>query len=216
MALIFKQGDIVLFQGDSITDCNRNYFEYEDLGTGYPLICSSLIGANYPRLEITFLNRGISGNRVKDLKERWKEDCIDLKPDWVSILIGINDTWRRYDSNDPMAIEDFQRYYRDILEDVRDKTKAGLIICEPFVLPYPEDRVAWREDLDEKIQVIRMLAVEFGAIFVPLDGLFAQASSQQNFPYWAKDGVHPSSAGHGFIAKHWLSAVGAASSNNLF
>ncbi len=209
MAPIFKQGDIVLFQGDSITDSNRDYFDYDHLGTGYPLLCASFFNALYPQLEVTFLNRGISGNRSKDLLERSKEDCIDLQPDWVSILIGINDTWRRYDSDDPTTVQEFEANYRSILEQVRVRTKAGLILCEPFVLPYPQDRMLWREDIDGKIQVVRSLAVEYGALYIPFDGLFAQASALQFFTYWAKDGVHPTPAGHGLIAKHWLKTVGA-------
>ena len=209
MAPVFHQGDIVLFQGDSVTDCGRDYFAYDSLGNGYPLLCTSFFNALYPQLEVTFLNRGISGNRAKDLVERWEEDCIDLQPDWVSILIGINDTWRRFDNDDPTSKEEFAAHYRTILEKVRMETKAGLILCEPFVLPYPEDRTDWRVDLDEKIHVVRSLAVEYGALFVPFDGVFAQGATMQNFPYWAKDGVHPTPAGHGLMASHWLKAVGA-------
>ena len=156
-----------------------------------------------------FVNRGISGNRVKDLRARWDKDCIDLKPDWVSILIGINDTWRRYDSNDPTSVDSFEADYRHILERVKNELDAGLIICEPFVLPFPEDRNAWREDLDPKIAVVRKLAREFEAIFIPLDGILAAASAVREPAFWAADGVHPTPQGHALIAQAWLKAVGA-------
>ncbi len=210
MAPVFEQGDVILFQGDSITDSGRDPFVFEDLGNGYPYLCAALFSAQYPQLEVAFLNRGISGNRSIDLVERWEEDCIDLQPDWVSILIGINDTWRRYDSKDETTAAAYEENYRNILEQVRMRTKAGLILCEPFLLPYPHDRKAWREDLDPKIHVVRSLAVEYGAIYIPFDGIFAQAATYQDFSYWTKDGVHPTTAGHGLIARHWLNSVKAA------
>ena len=144
---------------------------------------------------------------MKDLKARWKEDCLDIEPDWVSILIGINDCWRRYDRNDPTSVEDFENGYRDILTRTANETNARLILCEPFVLPVPEDRKAWREDLDPKIHVVRQLAREFNAIYIPLDGIFAAASVKREPAFWAADGVHPTSAGHALIAMEWLKAI---------
>ena len=139
---------------------------------------------------------------------RWKEDCLDLKPDWVSILIGINDTWRRYDSGDATAVEVFRQHYRSILKATAEMG-AKLIVLEPFVLPFPIDRKAWRVDLDPKIQAARELAREFEAIYVPLDGLFAAETTQREPGFWAGDGVHPTLAGHALIAQAWLSAVEA-------
>ena len=108
------------------------------------------------------MNRGISGNRVVDLNARWQEDCLDLKPDWVSIYIGINDTWRRYDSGDPTSTEDYKAGYRKLIERTKGALDAKLILVEPFVPPHPEDRRVWREDLDPKITAVRELAVEYG------------------------------------------------------
>lgn len=121
-----------------------------------------------------FLNRGISGNRVKDLRARWQTDYIDLRLNAVSILIGINDTRRRYDKDDPTGADAYEESYRAILEDVR-RLGAGIIILEPFVLPRPLDRLTWRVDLDPKIQVARHLAREFAALCVALVGLLAAA-----------------------------------------
>ena len=208
MSLI-ENGARVLFQGDSITDCGRNRETGADLGRGYALMAAAWFGAHYPERNVVFINRGISGNRVKDLEQRWDQDCIALQPTWVSILIGINDCWRRYDRNDPTSLDSFAAGYRRILERVRNETNARLILMEPFVLPVPEDRKNWREDLDPKINAVRELAREFGALLVPLDGLFAAASTRREPAYWAADGVHPTPAGHALIAQAWLKAVGA-------
>ena len=179
------------------------------LGHGYANLAAAWFGMLYPELNVRFLNRGIGGNRACDLRARWDVDCLDLQPDWVSILIGINDTWRGYDSGDPTSTEAFAEAFRDILSRTRERTAARLILLEPFVLPYPEDRRAWREDLDPKIGVARELACEFKALYVPLDGLFAVAAARREASFWAGDGVHPSQAGHALIAHAWMQAVGA-------
>ncbi|GGH12037.1 SGNH/GDSL hydrolase family protein [Paenibacillus segetis] len=207
--MLLQDNDVVLFQGDSITDAGRNYEDGASLGVGYSLLIASQLGHMYPKMNLSFLNRGISGNRVVDLQGRWDEDCLDLKPTWVSIYIGINDTWRRYDEGQETTAAQFEATYRDIIVRTQEKLNANLILIEPFVLPVPEDRKKWREDLDPKITVARELAREFGAIYIPLDGLFAAASTQAEPHFWAPDGVHPSPAGHGLIADAWMKAVGA-------
>lgn len=207
--MLLKENDLVLFQGDSITDWGRNYEDGNSLGTGYPLMVSSRLGYMFPEKNLTFLNRGISGNRVVDLQGRWTKDCLDLKPTWVSIMIGINDTWRRYDQGEETPTEQYIAGYRDLLQRTTEQLDARLILMEPFVLPVPEDRKQWRIDLDPKITAVRELAREFGALLVPLDGLFAAASMKKEPAYWAPDGVHPSPAGHALITDAWLQAIGA-------
>lgn len=207
--MLIEDNAVVLFQGDSVTDVGRNRDNEADLGGGYPMMVASWFSAMYPEKNVKFINKGASGDRVRNLKERWTKDCIDLKPTWVSILIGINDCWRRYDSNDPTSVEKFESDYRYILQQVKAQLNAKLIICEPFVLPVPEDRAAWREDLDPKIHAVRRLAREFDAVFIPLDGIFAQAAAKREPSFWLPDGVHPSPAGHALIARAWLQAVKA-------
>ncbi len=204
--MIIQKAQTILFQGDSITDAGRDRASVKGLGGGYAMMAASRMQALYPELGLTFLNKGISGNRASDLAGRWKEDCLDLKPDWVSILIGVNDCWRRYDSNSPTSAEVFETHYRDILERSK-KHGIGIILCEPFLLPCPPDRVAWREDLDPKIHVVRKLAREFAAALVPFDGVFAARSVIQPPDFWAADGVHPTSAGHALMASAWIDAV---------
>lgn len=205
--MFFKENDVVLFQGDSVTDCGRHRENLYDLGTGYPLIISSLLMHKLCGMNVRFINKGISGNRVCDLVERWQEDCMDLKPTVVSILIGINDTWRKFDSNDETTTEAFEAGYRKILDDTKKLTDR-IILMEPFVHPYPDDRKAWRADLDPKIQVVRKLAKEYGAILVPTDGAVNAGFVAAPEKYYSEDGVHPTYAGHGLVAEAWCKAVG--------
>lgn len=209
MVSLIKDNATVLFQGDSVTDWGRSREDDSQLGGGYANMIPAMFSALHPEKSVKFLNRGISGNRVRDLKARWKEDCLDLKPDWVSILIGVNDCWRRYDQNDPTTAEEYERDYRFILTETKEKLNAKIIICEPFVLSYPQDRADWRVDLDPKIQVARNLAREFQAIYIPFDGLFAEASTKREPSFWAADGVHPTQAGFALMTNAWLKAVNA-------
>jgi lysophospholipase L1-like esterase len=204
--MLLQPHDHVLFYGDSITDAGRNSGANGGLGTGYAALCAAQLLARYPEWNLKFTNKGISGNRVYDLEARLQEDVLDLQPNLVSILIGINDTWRRYDSGTLSPIDEFQESYRRILSAI---TGSGtrLVICEPFLLPIPEDRKNWREDLDPRITACRDLAREFGALYLPLDGLFAAASTRASLDYWLPDGVHPSLAGHALIADEWIKAV---------
>ncbi|OKP82499.1 SGNH/GDSL hydrolase family protein [Paenibacillus sp. P32E] len=205
----FQENDIILFQGDSITDWGRNYEDPSSLGVGYALMIAARLGLLYPEKKLSFFNRGISGNRAADLQKRWDKDCLELKPTVVSIYIGINDTWRRFDSGEETTAAQFEASYRDLIERTLAATSAKLVLVEPFVLPVPEDRKGWRQDLDPKIHVVRELAREYGAVLVPLDGLFAAASVKAESAFWAPDGVHPSPAGHALITDAWLRAVGA-------
>jgi acyl-CoA thioesterase-1 len=209
MATRIEDKAVVLFQGDSITDAGRSLVDDEDLGAGYAMMAAAWFSAAYPEKRVRFVNRGISGNRVKDLRARWQRDCLDVRPTWVSIMIGVNDTWRRYDSDDPTSADGFEADYRFILTQVRDHLHAQLIMIEPFVLPVPPDRAEWRVDVNPKIDAVRALAREFGATLVPMDGLFARACAIREPAFWAPDGVHPTPAGHALIARSWLQAVGA-------
>jgi acyl-CoA thioesterase-1 len=202
-----EKHSLVLLQGDSITDAGRSRANDDDLGHGYAAMLSAWVSAAWPEQQIRFVNRGISGNRAKDLRARWQADCLALRPSLVSIMIGINDTWRRYDSRDPTSAEAFETFYRSILTDLRDELGAQMVLCEPFLLPVPPDRETWRVDLDPKIAVVRKLAREFEATLVPLDGIFAQAATRRAPAFWAPDGVHPTPAGHALIAQAWLKAV---------
>lgn len=197
--------DTYVFQGDSITDCGWRGSD-PPLGAGYV----SLLGPAIQELRTgaQVVNRGVSGNRVRDLRARWEEDCLDLQPALVSILVGINDTWRRYDLDDPTPVEDFARDYRYLLDLLRDTVPAArVVLLEPFVLPVEETQVNWAEDLDPKVAEIRRLAAEFGAIFVPLAAGLAAEAAKKSTREIAADGVHPTALGHRLIASIWLEHV---------
>jgi len=208
-APLIETGALVLFQGDSITDAGRNRDDPADLGWGYAALTAAWFSAAHPARGARFLNCGVSGDRVKDLRARWKSDCLDLKPAWLSIMIGINDCWRRYDSNDVTDAADFESAYRNILAQARERLGVRLILIEPFLVPVSEDQKRWREDLDPKIEAVRRLGKEFGAILVPLDGLFAEACKSRPPSFWAADGVHPTLPGHALISRALLKSVGA-------
>lgn len=204
--------DLILFQGDSITDAGRDKEDSSHLGSGYARLVASMLGATHPELRPRFLNRGVSGNRTKDLVARWQDDCLAIKPDVLSIMIGINNVWRRYDQNDPTDVSTFETEYRSILVGARETGIREIMLLEPFIVPVSQEWEARREDLEPKIQVVRRLAREFEARLVALDGIFAAACTQAPPEYWAPDGVHPTAAGHGLIANAWLDATESSSS----
>lgn len=191
----------ILFQGDSITDCGRDRGNPGSLGDGYAGFVAKSLPSDW-----TFSNRGVSGDRVYDLESRWYEDCLALKPDLVTIMIGINDTWRRYDANVPSPVAEFEAALGRISKQVVD-TGAKLILIEPFLLPIPEDRTKWREDLDPRIQAVRRVALNHASALVPLDGIFAAAACQHSLADLAGDGVHPSLLGHQLIADQVSKAI---------
>jgi lysophospholipase L1-like esterase len=209
MKKIFEKGEIVLFQGDSITDCGRDREDITSLGGGYPKVIKELYTTLFQDHGVTFINKGVSGNRVTDLLNRYDSDFKAIKPDFLSILIGINDTWRRYDNNDPTSTKDFADNYKILLEKIKkDLPGCKLMLIEPFVLYSLPDRRNWREDLDPKIHAVRELAKEYADYYLPMDGIFAKAEVEQyTCTEIAGDGVHPSPIGHSIIAQEYIKAL---------
>ncbi|WP_328335050.1 MULTISPECIES: SGNH/GDSL hydrolase family protein [unclassified Streptomyces] len=206
----------VLFQGDSITDADRVTHPTDELGHGYAGMSAELLRSAHPDSDFTFVNRGIGGNRIADLRARWHEDGVALAPDLLSVLIGVNDTWRRYDRGVLTTIEEYEDDYRHILTRIRETSGAQLLLIEPFLVPVCPEQWAWREDLDPRIQVVRRLAEEFGAALLAADGLLNQAArSAGGAAHVAGDGVHPTPFGHRVLAQAWVDLVsgGAEGSN---
>ncbi|MBM0257766.1 SGNH/GDSL hydrolase family protein [Micromonospora sp. 4G55] len=184
----------ILFAGDSVTDCGRRE-DPAGLGDGYVRRIAATLSS-----EAHWLNRGISGDRSRDLRERWDRDVLAARPTIVSVLVGVNDTWRRYDSDDPTPAADFEANYRALLEPLA-ADRVGLVLIEPFLLPVRAEQVPWRDDLEPKIAVVRSLAREYGAALVPADtALNALGDAAGLTP----DGVHPSHRGHQVLATLWL------------
>ena len=198
----------ILFQGDSITDAGRDKRNYHNLGNGYPKYSAELISAAHPDADIEFINLGISGNRTCQLFDRLYSDCISFNPDVVSILIGVNDIWHRYDpgrietTDDQIALN-----YRHILRRIKEQTSAKIIVLAPFVLDAP-DKDHLRSDLVTVKPIVKALADEFADAYIPLDELFAEALKTQPAPlYDSGDGVHPNENGARFIAKAYAETV---------
>lgn len=203
----------ILFQGDSITDCGRNREaagtpnDLTALGQGYAMMAAAELLSTRPADGLRVFNRGISGNRIVDLYARIKGDILNLKPDLLSILIGVNDTWhgKNPDWNNGVAIPKYERIYRDLLNEVREALPSvKFVLCEPFVLRCGVVRDDWVEEIDQRRAVVAKLATEFDALLVPFQSLFDEAVKFAPPEYWALDGVHPSAAGHHLMAKCWL------------
>ena len=198
----------VLFIGDSVTDCGRRDDADRNLGHGYVRMIDEAFAAG--GTPVSIVNRGISGNRVRDLKARWQADAVDVAPILVSVLIGINDTWRRYSENDPTSVEDFEADYRAILSALPPRDETALVLIEPFLLPVTAEKAKWRADLEPKIAVVHALAAEFGAVLVPADSYLNGLDDEP--AEIAADGIHPTEYGHELLAKLWLDTIEAASS----
>ncbi len=201
---MLKTNSIILFQGDSITDAGRSRVIDRQLGNGYPSHVKKLLKKDFPELNVKVINRGISGNRAVDLVNRWEEDCIALKPDYVSILIGVNDTWRKYDANDETTAVIFKERLRKIINDTLKKTSAQIVLLNPFLLDVNESISRMREDLCLKQKAVLETANEFGTKFIDLDEIFKNASKDFPSSRFSGDGVHPTQAGHELIAKEWI------------
>jgi acyl-CoA thioesterase I len=201
------EGSTIVFQGDSITDAGRDYWDVDDLGAGYVAMVAERFSAMQPGSDVVFLNRGVSADRIRDLKERWQEDCLDLKPDVVSILVGINDVFGGLYWGEAVSLESFEVDYASILELTRKDLDVQLVLMEPFLLPVSEEVLPVMAEVDSMTRVVRKLAREFGAVLVPLSSIFKKATKRKPPEFYSLDGVHPTRAGHELIAHSWLENV---------
>ena len=202
-----------LFQGDSITDGNRardrdwNHI----MGHGYQYIIASNLWYGFPQMGLKFFNRGISGNTVLDLVARWREDTLDLKPDILSILIGVNDVTKYIDGNEHFSSSLFQGKYEVLLKQARDELPSvQLVLCEPFLLPVGKVEDRWREysrEMEERQEIVKGLALKYDAVFVHFQKAFNKALERAPTKYWIWDGVHPMPAGHELMAREWIQQV---------
>ena len=202
-----------LFQGDSITDGNRtrNNDWNHVMGHGYQYIISSKLWCDFPSKNFHFFNRGISGNKVTDLAARWQKDSLDLKPDLLSILIGINDLSAFISGDEAYSAAQYESGYRDLLQLTRQRLPAvQLVLCEPFVLPVGRVKEKWAEyssEIKKRQQAVKGLAHEYNAIFVGFQDTFNKALSKAPPDYWIWDGIHPMPAGHELMAREWMRQV---------
>lgn len=202
-----RSGATILFQGDSLTDGDRNRDDPRDLGVGYVAMVAKRFSAEYPEVDAVFLNRGVSGDRIRDLRRRWQMDCLSLRPDVVSILVGVNDVLGVFFWDEPTSLEGFEADYAGILELTRKNLDAQLVLLEPFLLPVSKELAVLRDDVDSRIRVVKKLSEEFETGLVHLDSIFSEAAKLEKPEFWSADGVHPTPAGHALIAQSWLKSV---------
>ena len=220
MDQFFENGQIVLFQGDSVTDCGRNRRNRDGslggitprnmaLGSGYPLKIKLMYDILYKENKVRFINRAVSGDRARNLVERYERDVKAVRPDFMSVLIGVNDTWRRYDSNDPTTAEQFRSDYDTFLDMVKaDFPDIGLLIIEPFAFTQHPDRLGWDGDLGEKRAVSKELAEKYGAYFMPAHDIMQENLEHFDLFALSPDGVHPAPQGHAVLATSYMKTLG--------
>jgi lysophospholipase L1-like esterase len=202
----------ILFQGDSITDGNRGRNDDPNhiMGHGYAFSIASRLGADYPDRNLKFINKGISGNTIIDLLNRWQTDTLDVNPDVVSILVGINDLMKFVDHDEP-GPEHFKNSYRDLLKRTREKLpNSMLILGEPFILPagrLKENFGAWTRVAQRYQQVVKELSFDFNTVWTPYQQVFNDACAKAPAEYWIWDGIHPTVAGHELMTRAWLNVV---------
>ncbi len=203
----------ILFQGDSITDASRLKDDETDLGTGYPLLVTAELGLENPE-NYKFINKGISGNRVVDLYARIKCDIINLKPDIMSILIGVNDVWHEVRHQNGVETDKYFSIYSMLIEEIKaELPDIKIMILEPFVLQGTATTKEWeifRTEVEKRAAKAKEISGKYGLVFVPLQEKFDEAAKKTSPDYWLSDGVHPTPMGHELIKREWVRAF-----NNL-
>ncbi len=203
----------ILFQGDSITDGNRGRGSDPNhiIGHSYTYPIAAYYGSKYPEKNYEFISRGVSGDDINRLQTRWQEDTINLKPDALSILIGVNDAYYHRESRDESYFEDFENKYRTLLKAAFNANpQLKLVILEPFTLNTGnfEDFLFFEKSVKQNAAVSKKLAEEFNAIFIPLQEIFDNATEKAPVSYWVWDSIHPTYNGHGLIAAAFIKYAG--------
>tara|TARA_B100000282_G_scaffold288393_1_gene257000 strand:- start:225 stop:1016 length:792 start_codon:yes stop_codon:yes gene_type:complete len=209
-----KKGARLLFQGDSITDMkwgrnqkDRNHY----LGHSYVFLLASRLGVEMPEAKLEFFNRGVSGNKVSDLRKRWQKDAIEMNPDWLSVLVGVNDVSQG--RGEPVDLKKWEEDYRYILNQSRTANpKLRIVLMDPFVLRMTRLNSDvqwnhWRGEIDKLSKIVFRLAEDFNAVHIQTQRIFDQATKRTSPQHWIWDGVHPLPQGHELIARNWLQAV---------
>ena len=206
----FHPNDVIVFQGDSITDGGRARSgddHNHTMGQDYAYLIAAQVGAQLPERHLRFLNRGIGSENVANLAARWTNDTVSLKPDIVSILIGINDS----QGHTPMA--DFEKTYDKLLADtVAALPHVRLVVCEPFTLPvgnFKNNYGPWQADVKQRAQIVDRLGAKYHAAVVRLQPVLDAACAHAPAEYWLWDGIHPDYHGHYLLAQEWLRTVNA-------
>lgn len=196
--------------GDSITDCDRNRDDINSMGMGYPAVTAANIGILHPQ-KFRFINEGISGDRIVDVYARIKRDILNQKPDYLSILIGVNDVWHELNDENGVAAPKFEKIYSMLIEEIKEELpEIKIFLLEPFVTPGTgTDKYidTFRSEIKLRSEAVQRIADKFDLTFIPLQKVFDEAMTKAPASYWTRDGVHPTAEGHGLIARELTAAV---------
>lgn len=190
-----KEKSVVLFQGDSVTDCRRNRNDEYDLGNSYVKIVGKYLRKN----NVQVINRAISGNKVNDLLTRFQKDFVDCKPNYIFILIGVNDTWHNYPNQ--KATNVFIEEYDLLLKKIKDEISVPVVILEPFIIGYKEEYTCMRGDLLTKVDEIRKLAKKYHCEYIAFENDFATVLIHEDEELYSIEGIHPLEKGYKLMAK---------------
>jgi lysophospholipase L1-like esterase len=209
-----NKDDIILFQGDSITDAGRKKDDAASnaagaLGSGYAMIATSDLLFKYADKNLKIYNRGISGNKVYQLAERWDKDCLDLKPNVLSILIGVNDFWHKVLGRYDGTIETYRKDFKALLDRTKQKLPdVKFIIGEPYaVIGIKAVDEKWYPEFNDYRAAAKEIAESYDAVFIPYQAVYDKAQKEAPGVYWTADGVHPTLAGANLMAHAWMEAV---------
>lgn len=205
----------ILFQGDSITDAGRNKENDFFMGYGYANMVAGELSADYP-YKYKFYDRGISGNRSVDLYARIRGDMINLMPDMMSILVGVNDVWHEYTKQNGVSAAKYEMVYSLMIEELLQALpNLKIMILEPFVVPgsatqnteeHPHRWDFFKKEVALRAAAAKRIAQKYDLPFVPLQEMFTAVSKDAPESYWVRDGVHPTNAGHTLIKRAWIEA----------
>ena len=206
---IFPDHTKIVFQGDSITHGGRGSDPNHIMGHSYVILIAAPQAATYPEADLSFYNRGVSGNTIASLDSRWQNDTIALKPDVISILIGVNDLLLTVGKDQPFNPADYEKTYRNLLDRSRAANpKVRFVLCQPFVMPGKSISAKlqdFQKGVAEMQAVVEKLATEYHAPVVHLQQVFNKAAKEHPpIEYWVWDGVHPTFAGHQLVAEEWI------------
>jgi lysophospholipase L1-like esterase len=206
--MLLGTGQRIVFIGDSITDCGRRA-DAAPYGDGYVSLLRAFVTARHPDRQLTWVNRGVSGDTVRDLAARWDADAIGERPDWLSVMIGINDIWRAFTPGreaEAVPIDEYERTLRALLRRAVDETGCRLILADPFLIE-PDVNEPQRAQTDRYAALVAAVAKDFEAVHVPTQAAFDRVLAHTPPGQWADDRVHPNLPGHAVIADAFLSAL---------
>ncbi len=210
-----KENAVILFQGDSITDAGRKREDETTpnkqsmLGNGYAMFASAHLLADNGEKKLQIYNRGISGNKVYQLRERWEKDCMEIKPDILSILIGVNDYWHKKSGKYDGDLGKYDADYRDLIAYTKmHLPETKIVICEPFIIAGGKALdETWESEFSGYRTVAKQISKDYKTVFVPFQKVFNEALKKAPVEYWGQDGVHPSMAGAQLMAEAWIKSV---------